>query len=78
MASVRRTHDHPSPFGMAAATPTYLDIQSPDAVTPGREAAGPSPTMQLIRQKALLDRTNLLLTGRHEDLLAMCGKEDRM
>ncbi|KAH6621544.1 hypothetical protein B0J18DRAFT_467119 [Chaetomium sp. MPI-SDFR-AT-0129] len=73
-----KTSGQPSPFGGTAATPTYLSIQSPEAATPGHAAAGPSPPMQLIRQKAARDRANLFLQGRHFDLLASCGKEDRI
>ncbi|KAK4141974.1 uncharacterized protein C8A04DRAFT_38633 [Dichotomopilus funicola] len=73
-----KTSGQPSPFGGTAATPTYLSIQSPEAATPGHAAAGPSPTMQLIRQKAARDKANLFLQGRHFDLLASCGKEDRI
>ncbi|KAK4039018.1 hypothetical protein C8A01DRAFT_47468 [Parachaetomium inaequale] len=68
----------PSPFGGTGATPSYLNIESPEAATPGREAAGPSPTMQLVRQKVALDRSSLFLQGRHLELLASCGKEDRI
>ncbi|KXX82411.1 hypothetical protein MMYC01_201360 [Madurella mycetomatis] len=67
---------HPSPFATTGATPTYLSIPSPEAATPGRQAAGPSPTMQLVRQKAAQDRSSLL-QGRFEELLASCGNEDR-
>ncbi|KAH6613493.1 hypothetical protein F5144DRAFT_616419 [Chaetomium tenue] len=70
--------DQPSPFGGTGATPSYLNIESPEAATPGREAAGPSPTMQLVRQKVALDRSSLFLQGRHLELLASCGKEDRI
>jgi hypothetical protein len=34
--------------------------------------------MQLVRQKVAKDRSNLFLQGRHLDLLATCGQEDRM
>lgn len=69
--------DQPSPFATTGATPTYLNIHSPETTTLGRQAAGPSPTMQLVRQKAARDRSSLLLQGRVEELLASCGKEDR-
>jgi hypothetical protein len=68
----------PSPFGATASTPAYLNIDSPDPVTPGRPAAAPSPAMQLVREKVAQDRSNLFLQGRHQDLLASCGKEDRV
>jgi hypothetical protein len=67
-----------SPFSQLAATPSNLTIQSPKAITPGREAAGPSPTVQLINQKKARDRSNYILQGRQMELLASCGGEDRM
>ncbi len=70
--------DQPSPFGGTGATPTYLDIESPEATTQGHQAAGPSPTMQLVHQKVAQDRSSLFLQGRHLELLASCGREDRM
>ncbi|EAQ86815.1 hypothetical protein CHGG_08068 [Chaetomium globosum CBS 148.51] len=72
-----KKNDQPSPFGETGSTPSYLNIESLEAATPGREAAGPSPTMQLVRQKVALDRSSLFLQGRHLELLASCGKEDR-
>ncbi|KAK3899067.1 hypothetical protein C8A05DRAFT_18446, partial [Staphylotrichum tortipilum] len=68
----------PSPFGGGTgATPTCLNIASPEAATPGRSATGPSPAMQLVRQKVAQDRSSLFLQGRHQELLASCGNEDR-
>ncbi len=70
--------DQPSPFGGAGTTPSYLTVASPDATTPGYQAPGPSPTLQLVHQKVAQDRASFLLQGRHLQLLASCGKEDRM
>jgi hypothetical protein len=70
--------DQPSPFAHVNQTPPYLNINSPAAMTPGREAAGPSPTTQLIQQKLAQDRSKLLLQGRFEQLLMSCNKDERM
>ncbi|KAI1209519.1 uncharacterized protein F4807DRAFT_426984 [Annulohypoxylon truncatum] len=77
-ASLPQYPDEPSPFGTAGTTPNYLNIDSPEAVTPGGRAAGPSPNMQLIRQKATQTRSSLFLQGRYKDLLINCGREDRI
>jgi len=72
--------DQPSPFATDGATPSYLNVHSPEATTPGRRPAAPdpSPTMQMVRQKVALDRASLFLQGRTKELLASCGREDRM
>ncbi|KAI0532514.1 hypothetical protein GGR58DRAFT_489887 [Xylaria digitata] len=77
VSSLRRYPDKPSPFGPDGTTPEYLKIRSPEALTPGREAAGPSPNIQLVYQKARMDRASLFLQGRLEDLVVSMGKEDR-
>jgi len=77
IASLSKEADQPSPFGMQVSTPDYLNIHSPEALTPGRQATGLSPPMQLIRQKANQDRASLFLQGRYKELLMSCGKEDR-
>ena len=72
-----RNPDQPSPFGETSATPAYLSVHSPEAVTPGRQV-GPSPTARLVQQKVVQDRSNLLLQGRYKELLVSCGREDRV
>ncbi|GAB1317651.1 hypothetical protein MFIFM68171_07861 [Madurella fahalii] len=72
-----KRQDQPSPFATTSATPPYLTIRSPESTTPGRQAAGLSPTMQLVRQKAAQDRSSPLLQGRYKELWASCGREDR-
>ncbi|KAK0620557.1 hypothetical protein B0T14DRAFT_567300 [Immersiella caudata] len=70
--------DEPSPFDTTGATPTYVNIQSPEAHTPGRQTQGPTPTTELINQKLAQDRSNFLLQGRHLELLKSCAKEQRV
>ena len=76
--STAKAPDQPSPFGTAVATPAYLIINSPPAATPGRQTDGPSPGMQLVREAALRDRSNLFCQGRHRELLSTCDREDRV
>ncbi|KAI0886531.1 uncharacterized protein GGS22DRAFT_158100 [Annulohypoxylon maeteangense] len=77
-ASFPEHPDPPSPLGTTGTTPNYLNIHSPEAMSPGRQAAGPSPNTQLVHQKAIQDRSSLFLQGRHKELLARCSKEDRI
>ena len=67
-----------SAFEAVPATPGYLRIHSPEAITPGRTPPPPSPTMQLVQLKAAQDRSSLMLQGRFQELLASCGSEDRV
>ncbi|KAI8628805.1 hypothetical protein F5Y19DRAFT_434960, partial [Xylariaceae sp. FL1651] len=77
VSSIHKGLDKPSPFGPLGTTPDYLKIQSPEALTPGREAAGPSPNLQLVYQKAREHRATLFLQGRLEDLVVSMCREDR-
>jgi hypothetical protein len=67
-----------SPFDAAVATPAYLHIHSPEATTPGRLPVSPSPTMQLVHQKAAQNRSSLMLQGKFNELLSSCGRKDRI
>ncbi|RMJ09834.1 hypothetical protein CDV36_010538 [Fusarium kuroshium] len=67
----------PSPFGSLRPTPDYLHIQSPEALTPGRAAAGPSPRMQLVYEKHKEHCTSLFMQGRFKQLVVSMSKEDR-
>ncbi|KAI9147095.1 hypothetical protein HJFPF1_13127 [Paramyrothecium foliicola] len=68
-----------SPFGPGGATPEYLNIRGPEALTPGREAAGPSPNMELVYEYTRQQHTSLFLQGRFKDLLvSMCTDQRRM
>ncbi|KAI1390571.1 uncharacterized protein F4822DRAFT_393604 [Hypoxylon trugodes] len=78
VASLARQPDQPSPFGPASATPDYVNIHSPEATTPTRQPDGPSPNMELVNKKAVLDQSSLFLQGRFKDLLIRCEREDRI
>ncbi|KAH7007568.1 hypothetical protein EDB80DRAFT_718854 [Ilyonectria destructans] len=77
VSSLPKNPDQPSPFGPLGATPGYLNIHSPEALTPGRETAGPSPNMQLVYQKVKEDRASLFLQGRLKELIVSMCREDR-
>ncbi|KAH6974421.1 hypothetical protein BKA56DRAFT_634330 [Ilyonectria sp. MPI-CAGE-AT-0026] len=77
ISSIPKNPDQPSPFGPLDTTPEYLNIHSPEALTPGREAAGPSPNMQLVYQKVKEDRASLFLQGRLKELVVSMCREDR-
>ncbi|CVL03467.1 uncharacterized protein FMAN_15178 [Fusarium mangiferae] len=66
-----------SPFGPIGPTPDTFQIQSPEALTPGRAASGPSPRMQLVYEKHKEHCTSLFLQGRLEQLLISLPREDR-
>ncbi|RWA10603.1 hypothetical protein EKO27_g4501 [Xylaria grammica] len=76
IASLHKEMDKPSPFGIQGITPDHIDI---DPLTPGREAAGLSPNMELVFQKAKEHRAVLFLEGRLEELVvAMCGEDRKL
>ncbi|GAW19039.1 hypothetical protein ANO14919_085230 [Xylariales sp. No.14919] len=76
IASLHKEMDKPSPFGVQGTTPDHIDI---DPLTPGREAAGLSPNMELVYQKAKEHRAVLFLEGRLEELVvAMCGEDRKL
>ncbi|KAI0546762.1 hypothetical protein F4679DRAFT_556459 [Xylaria curta] len=77
IASIKKDADKPSPFGPLGTTPEHINIKSPLPLTPGREAAGPSPNMELVYQKARENRALLFVQGRLEELLISLHKEDR-
>ncbi|KAK7425943.1 hypothetical protein QQZ08_007525 [Neonectria magnoliae] len=78
LSSLPKNPDEPSPFGHQDATPGYLNIHSPEALTPGREAAGPSPNMELLYEKNKEHHASLFLQGRIKDLLVrMCSEQRR-
>ncbi|KAI1110494.1 hypothetical protein F5Y14DRAFT_443917 [Nemania sp. NC0429] len=77
IASIYKTSDKPSPFGPLATTPDNVNIESPESLTPGREAAGPSPNMELVYQRAREARATLFVQGRLEDLAVGMCTEDR-
>ncbi|KAF4951620.1 hypothetical protein FGADI_7397 [Fusarium gaditjirri] len=66
-----------SPFGPIGATPDTLEIQSPEALTPGRAVSGPSPRMQLVYEKHKEHCTSLFLQGHLEQLLINLPREER-
>ncbi|GKU11085.1 unnamed protein product [Fusarium langsethiae] len=77
LSSLPKNPDQPSPFGPLGPTPEYLHIQSPEALTPGRAAAGPSPRIELVYEKQKEYCTSLFLQGRLDQLVVSLGKEDR-
>ncbi|KAH7468251.1 hypothetical protein FOMA001_g15021 [Fusarium oxysporum f. sp. matthiolae] len=77
ISSLPKNPEAPSPFGPLGPTPSYLHIQSPEALTPGRAAAGPSPRIQLVYEKHKEHCTSLFLQGRLEQLVISLPKEDR-
>ncbi|KAF5975150.1 hypothetical protein FCOIX_7877 [Fusarium coicis] len=77
ISSLPKSPDAPSPFGPPGATPGYLHVESPEALTPGRAAAGPSPRMQLVYEKHKEHCTSLFLQGRIEQLVVSLPKEER-
>ncbi|RGP67971.1 hypothetical protein FSPOR_5632 [Fusarium sporotrichioides] len=77
LSSLPKNPDQPSPFGPLGLTPEHFHIQSPEALTPGRAAAGPSPRIELVYEKQKEYCTSLFLQGRLDQLLVSLGKQDR-
>ncbi|KAF5699262.1 hypothetical protein FMUND_14842 [Fusarium mundagurra] len=77
VSSLPKDPEAPSPFGPVGSTPDYLRMQSPEVLTPGCAADGPSPRMQLVYEKHKEHCTNLFLQGRLEQLVISLSKEDR-
>ncbi|KAK1749588.1 hypothetical protein QBC47DRAFT_426678 [Echria macrotheca] len=74
----RHLKDEIRRFEVQAATPGVHTKLFAQAITPGRTPPPPSPTMQLVQRKLAQDRSSLMLQGRFQELLAGCGKEDRV
>jgi hypothetical protein len=73
-----QTGDHQSPFGSSPETPAFLTVNSPENnISPPVVLEDMSPTMQLVRQKVLVDRAKLLLEGREQDLMMLLGRSER-
>ncbi|KAI3324512.1 hypothetical protein HD806DRAFT_492835 [Xylariaceae sp. AK1471] len=77
IASIHKEVNKQSPYGSLGTTPDHVNIESPIPLTPGREAAEPSPNMQLVYQKARENRTMLFLQDRVEELVVTMCREDR-
>ncbi|CAH0057259.1 unnamed protein product [Clonostachys solani] len=70
--------DQPSPFGTSGQTPNYMNIESPAAISPGKEIAPPSPTMQLLEKERAQYRSSMLLQGQINALLTSLERDKRM
>ncbi|KAM0431872.1 hypothetical protein ACHAPT_005125 [Fusarium lateritium] len=69
-----------SPFASLSGpnSPANVIANSPGSQhTPPAQPAVPSPTTQLVRKKAYLDRADLFIQGKHEDLLLQLGRDER-
>ncbi|KAI0836847.1 hypothetical protein F5Y06DRAFT_304950 [Hypoxylon sp. FL0890] len=76
--SSNTSHSQSSPSNDNPATPGYLTINSPQAAaSPSESRNAMSPTMQLVERKVLLDRAELLLGGREQDLMAILGEDEK-
>ncbi|KAM6533560.1 hypothetical protein FALCPG4_006533 [Fusarium falciforme] len=70
----------PSPFASVSHpnSPANIIVNSPDNHrTPSSQPVGPSPTTQLIRDKAHLERADLFIQGQYQELLLQLGREER-
>jgi hypothetical protein len=79
LASLPKNPDEPSPYGQLPTTPAYLNIQSPEALTPGQELSGPSPNMEQVSRYNRERYALLFLQGqeRMKDLFVSICQEDR-
>ncbi|KAH7275417.1 hypothetical protein B0J15DRAFT_15320 [Fusarium solani] len=72
----------PSPFASLCQShpnsPANIVVNSPgNHRTPSSQPVGPSPTTQLIRDKAHLERADLFIQGQYQELLLQLGREER-
>ncbi|KFA81133.1 hypothetical protein S40288_01016 [Stachybotrys chartarum IBT 40288] len=77
LSSLPQDPGQPSPFGPLGTTPEYLNIRSPEAITPGRMDAGPSPNMELVYKHTREQQTSLFLQGRLNELLVSMHSDQR-
>ncbi|CAM1511898.1 Fc.00g094110.m01.CDS01 [Cosmosporella sp. VM-42] len=76
--NARSPNDPNSPFESHSNSPACLIVNSPeDLGTPSAPGLGASPMTQMIRQKADLDRADLFIQGRYQDLLMQLGQRER-
>ncbi|EEU40873.1 uncharacterized protein NECHADRAFT_32457, partial [Fusarium vanettenii 77-13-4] len=72
----------PSPFAFVSQShpnsPANIIVNSPDNHrTPSSQPVGPSPTTQLIRDKAHLERADLFIKGQYQELLLQLDRDER-
>ncbi|KAL6353197.1 hypothetical protein LRP88_13687 [Fusarium phalaenopsidis] len=70
----------PSPFAPVshANSPANIIVNSPGSHrTPSSRPVEPSPTAQLIRDKAHLERADLFIQGQYQELLLQLGRDER-
>ncbi|KAI0895097.1 hypothetical protein F4806DRAFT_469884 [Annulohypoxylon nitens] len=67
----------PSPSFVGPATPSYVDVTSPQGCATPASHTAMSPTTQLIQKKILMDRARLLLDGREQDLLTQLSRDEK-
>ncbi|RSL58943.1 hypothetical protein CEP53_005960 [Fusarium sp. AF-6] len=80
VANFIRPGDPPSPFTSVSHpnSPANIIVNSPsDHRTPSSQPVGASPTTQLIRDKAYLERADLFIQGQYQELLLQLGREER-
>ncbi|KAF4462268.1 hypothetical protein FALBO_10920 [Fusarium albosuccineum] len=81
VANTIQPGDPSSPFGLLSpsSSPANIMVNSPEnsSITP-TQIFGPSPTTQLVRKQARLDRTDLFIQGRHQDLLLKLDQDERI
>ncbi|VUC32914.1 unnamed protein product [Clonostachys rosea] len=75
--TVVKQRDQPSPFGTTGQTPSYMNIESPAAITSDNEMNAPSPTMQLVEKERAQYRSSMLLQGQINELLTSLGRDER-
>ncbi|KAJ3535429.1 hypothetical protein NM208_g7137 [Fusarium decemcellulare] len=80
VANTIQPGDPSSPLGLlsSSSSPVNIMVNSPEnsSITP-TQTFGPSPTTQLVRKQARLDRTDLFIQGRHQDLLLKLDQDER-
>ncbi|RSM18459.1 hypothetical protein CDV31_002784 [Fusarium ambrosium] len=76
-ANFIRPDGPPSPFSPVSHpnSPANIIVNSPDNAS--SQLVGPSPTTQLIRDKAHLERADLFIQGQYQELLLQLDREER-
>lgn len=64
--------NHPSPFGLTVSTPSDVSISSP----PGNAPSSPVLSQEL-RSRIAIEKAQLFIAGKHDDLLRSLNMEEK-
>jgi hypothetical protein len=78
LGSLQSGSDHPSPFGPSVSTPSDISIMAtPPANLVSSPRDAPSPLSTALKRKTAIERAQLFVQGKHDDLIRSMDKAER-